>query len=460
MTRFAAPNELNPLRSSNDTIYSVSRLNAEAKNLLQDYFFRIQVEGEISNLSRPSSGHLYFSLKDELAQVRCAMFRPKVLRNRHCDIQNGLKVIITADVSLYEARGDYQLIVEHIKEAGQGQLQMAFETLKNRLLQEGLFAAENKHPIPALPAHIAVITSPTGAAIRDILSVLQRRFPAIPVTLYPTAVQGENAKHEICQALKQVNQQAGADVIILARGGGSLEDLWPFNEEIVARTMAASSIPIIAGIGHETDITIADWVADLRAPTPSAAAEAAVPDQQTWLHRFKTLEKNLHSHIQRQVLQYRQTLNGLCKRHNQQHPQQRLQRLAQDLDHLEIRLQQVMTLKRHQYRQQLDRQYQMLKQHNPIHRIARLKLMQNRLQEQLSHQMQNQIARERHRLSVASQTLNAVSPLATLSRGYALITDVETGQLITQTQSLQPGQMIKSQLAQGQLVSEIKDILE
>jgi exodeoxyribonuclease VII large subunit len=443
----------------NETVYTVSRLNAEAKNLLQDYFFRIQVEGEISNLSQPSSGHLYFSLKDAQSQVRCAMFRPKVLRNRHCQIKNGLKVIVTADVSLYEARGDYQLIVEQIHEAGQGQLQMAFEALKHKLSEEGLFTTDRKQSLPALPTHIAVVTSPTGAAIRDILSVLKRRFPAIPVTLYPTSVQGENAKHDICRSLKQANQQANADVIILARGGGSLEDLWPFNEECVARAIAGSHIPVITGVGHETDITIADWVADLRAPTPSAAAEAAVPDQTVWLKHFQGLEKNLHTQLRRQLLQHRQQCNSLSKRLGLQHPEQRLQRLAQGLDHLEIRLQQVMSLKLHQHRQKLERQHQQLWRHNPTHRITRLKLIQNGLQERLIHLLQHRIISERHRLSVASQTLNAVSPLGTLARGYALVTDVKTGQLITDSASLQTGQQLKTQLAQGQFISEIKTLI-
>ena len=263
-----------PVATTPRKIYTVSQLNRETGQLLSRHFLSIRVEGEISNLSTPASGHVYFSLKDANAQVRCAMFKNQRRRGGFKP-ENGKQVIVTAEVSLYEPRGDYQLIVEHIEEAGDGALRRAFDALKLKLSAEGLFDAANKQSLPALPKAIGVITSPSGAAIRDILTVLQRRFPAIPVIIYPTAVQGTNAQHEIAGAIAIANKSWQCDVLILARGGGSLEDLWAFNEEKVARAIATSSIPIISGIGHETDFTIADFAADLRAPTPSAAAEHA-----------------------------------------------------------------------------------------------------------------------------------------------------------------------------------------
>jgi exodeoxyribonuclease VII large subunit len=268
-----------------DNIYTVSQLNREAKRLLAVHFLTVQVGGEISNLSQPSSGHIYFTLKDAQAQIRCAMFKGQQQRLRFKPA-NGNQVILTAQVSLYEPRGDYQLVVEHMEEAGDGALRQAFDRLKQKLLLEGLFEQERKQPLPLIPNRIGVITSPSGAAIHDILTVLKRRFPVIPVLIYPVAVQGEAAKFEITQALATANQRDEVDVIILGRGGGSLEDLWAFNEEIVARAIAASNIPVISAVGHEVDVSIADFVADYRAATPSAAAEAAVPHQDEWLNGF------------------------------------------------------------------------------------------------------------------------------------------------------------------------------
>src|SRR5690625_2927780 len=253
-------------------VLSVSQLNRRSKQILETHLPLVWVEGEVSNLSRPSSGHWYFTLKDDQAQVRCAMFRNRNQLVRFNPAQ-GQQLLLRARVSLYEGRGDYQLIVEHMEEAGFGALQRAFEELKTRLSQEGLFASERKRPLPTLPKHIGVITSPTGAAIRDILSVLKRRFPAVPVTVLPVPVQGKEAAPAIVSALDLANRSELFDVLILARGGGSLEDLWPFNEEAVARAIYASRTPVVSAVGHEVDFSIADFVADVRAPTPSAAAE-------------------------------------------------------------------------------------------------------------------------------------------------------------------------------------------
>ena len=266
-------------------IFTVSDLNREARELLEGHFPLVWVEGEISNLARPSSGHIYFSLKDEAAQVRCAMFK---MRNRLLNFQpeNGQQVLARARISLYEARGDFQLIIEHMEETGDGALRRQFELLKHKLFEEGLFDESHKRELPSLPTRLGVITSPSGAAIRDILSVLKRRFPGIPILIYPVPVQGNEAPPAIIDAIKTAGIRKDCDLLILARGGGSLEDLWAFNDESVARAIYHCPIPVVTGIGHEIDFTIADFVADFRAPTPSAAAEYISPDQNEWLENF------------------------------------------------------------------------------------------------------------------------------------------------------------------------------
>src|SRR5690554_6054855 len=291
------PDNLPPVRPR---ALTVSELNRQARHLLESSFMQAWVEGELTGLSRPSSGHWYFSLKDQRAQVRCAMFRGFNQRLRQLPKEGDL-VRVRGKVSLYEARGDYQLIVEHLEPAGLGALQQAFEALKARLYAEGLFAAERKKPVPETPRHIGVVTSPTGAAIHDILTVLQRRCPNIPMTLYPTAVQGQAATAEIVAAIQRAVHHGQADVLIIGRGGGSLEDLWCFNEEAVARAIAACPIPTVSAVGHEVDVTIADFVADLRAPTPSAAAEKVSPDQSAWLGRLEEIRLRLTQGMTRQL---------------------------------------------------------------------------------------------------------------------------------------------------------------
>lgn len=442
---------------SDKRIYSVSDLNRETKNLLANHFANIQVEGEISNLSTPSSGHIYFSLKDPKAQIRCAMFKSQQ-RRMGFKPENGKLVIISAQVSLYEARGDYQLIVDKMQEAGQGDLQIAFEQLKTKLLNEGLFEQDLKQNLAEIPKHIGIITSPTGAAVHDILSVLKRRFPAIPVLIYPTAVQGEASKFEIVRAIESANQQKQVDVIILARGGGSLEDLWAFNEECVARAIATSKIPIISGIGHEVDFTIADFVADLRAATPSAAAENAVPDQQTWLSRFKTIELQLQQQIQRRLSQHQQATSWLSKRLQQQHPGQQLQRHAQTLDNLELNLVRAMQSKLRQSKSQLENKNNLLQQHSPANKIIHYKQQQSYLSNRLNIAIQHQLETLQRKYLSLVHTLNAVSPLATLERGYAIVTKPKTSEVISSSQQLSINELIKTRLAHGEIVSQIKEI--
>jgi len=438
-------------------IYSVSELNRETKDLLSSHFSFIQVEGEISNLSRPSSGHIYFSLKDKSAQIRCAMFKSQ-LRRLNFNPENGKKVIISAQVSLYEARGDYQLIADKMQQAGEGGLQLAFEQLKSKLFNEGLFEPGLKKQLPTLPEHIGVITSPSGAAIHDILSVLKRRFPAIPVLIYPTAVQGEAAKFEIAHAIETANQQAQVDIILLARGGGSLEDLWSFNEEMVARAIVTSKIPIISGIGHEVDFTIADFVADLRAPTPSAAAENAVPNQQSWLANFQAIERQLQQIIQRQLSQYQQSTNWLNKRLQQQHPGQQFQRHAQTLDHLEARLLGVISTKIQQQKQLIATQNNTLQRHNPANKIIHFQQQLNYLSNRLKSSIHSKLEKLKSRQTSLAHTLNAVSPLATLERGYSITSATETSKIISNSQQLSINDTIKTRFAQGHVISQIKEI--
>jgi exodeoxyribonuclease VII large subunit len=441
-----------------DTVYSVSQLNREAKRLLATHFLNVQVAGEISNLSTPSSGHIYFTLKDSQAQIRCAMFKGQQQRLRFKP-SNGNQVIATAQVSLYEPRGDYQLVVDHLEEAGDGALRLAFEKLKAKLLQEGLFDQHRKQALPLIPKQIGVITSATGAAIHDILTVLKRRFPAIPVLIYPVAVQGESAKFEIAQALATANQHQQVDVIILARGGGSLEDLWAFNEEIVARAIAASEIPVISAVGHEVDVTIADFVADLRAATPSAAAEHVVPHQEAWLNAFDALEKQLSQLIQRRLLQHQQQLAWLDKALQQQHPGQKLQRNAQRLDELEQRINQAIQHKLRDCQQQLAIGHHQLKQWQPSQRINSHQQQLSYLQQRLQRSIELKLSRLKTRQAAICQTLQAVSPLATLDRGYAISQRQDNQQIIKSSQQLAINDLMLTRFAQGQVVSEVKEII-
>lgn len=427
-------------------IYSVSQLNSEIRGLLENNFPLIWVEGEISNFKRPSSGHMYFSLKDAKAQVRCAMFRS---RNNFLNFEpkDGTHVLVQARISLYEERGDYQLIIEHIEETGDGRLRRAFELLKQRLAQEGLFKEENKKPIPAMPSCIGIITSPTGAAVRDILNVLRRRFACAPIIIYPTAVQGNEAARQIVSALQLANSRKECDVLILARGGGSLEDLWPFNEEAVARAIFASQLPIISGVGHEIDFTIADFVADQRAPTPSAAAELVSPDMREFSYKLQQVLSRLqrtilseYKHLNLQLLNLRQRL---------QHPGRKLQEQAQRLDYLENNLiKTILTLLRHQ-QGNLKQQFIQLQRYQPQHSLQQLTVKHDNLWQRLQKVMQHQLLNSQQQFANISRALHAVSPLNTLQRGYAIVTKNE--KILSDTQQVVINDKITAQLQQGKL---------
>lgn len=438
-------------------IITVTQLNRETSQLLAEHFLSVLVEGEISNATQPSSGHLYFSLKDANAQVRCAMFRTQ-LRRLAFKPENGKQVVVRAQVSLYEPRGDYQLIVEHIEEAGDGALRRAFDALKLKLSEQGLFDAAHKQPLPTLPRAIGVITSPSGAAIRDILTVLRRRFAAIPVIVYPVAVQGDNAKIEIAGAIATANRLKQCDVIIVGRGGGSLEDLWAFNEELVARAIYDSEIPIISAVGHETDFTIADFVADLRAATPSAAAEHVSPDQQQWLSQFIYLESRLQQQLQRKLNQKQQTLDWLSQRLQQQHPGQKLARNAQRMEELEARLTLGIHTKIRHMTASIEAKSAKLWQHNPAVIINSHKQRQDFLSKRLAFAATHKLEQLKQRLLNSGQTLHAVSPLATLNRGYAMAIRPSSGEIIRSTEQLKLGDIVQTRLAQGRFTSQIKNI--
>lgn len=381
-------------------VMTVTELNRLARSVLEQSFPLFWVSGEISNFTRAASGHWYFSLKDSGAQVRCVMFKG---RNSYIDFmpREGDKVEARCNVTLYEARGDFQLTVEFIQRAGLGALFEAFEKLKNKLAQEGLFDPSNKKPIPQHPKQIGIVTSADAAALRDVLTTLKRRMPNIPVVIYPTPVQGKGAAELIAKAIHTANQRAECDVLIICRGGGSIEDLWQFNEEIVAHAIAQSRIPTISGVGHETDFTIADFVADVRAATPTAAAELAVPARDTLLNSLK----QLHLHLSRSI-------------------QFNLQQRAQALDYLARRL------------------------ISPLDKIAQQHLQLTQIQNRLTNLMQQQLVYKQQQLLRLSQSLQHLNPRAVLTRGYALVQDMQ-GNIINSSTQLKDGDAVKLTLGSG-----------
>ncbi len=436
-------------------IYSVSRLNREARAVLEGNFPLLWVEGEISNLARPRSGHIYFSLKDEFAQVRCAMFRMRVTNLRFTP-QEGMQITARVKVGLYEPRGDYQLQVEHMEESGDGALRSAFEALKKRLDQEGLFDSARKRTLPHLPKSIGVVTSPSGAAIRDILTVLHRRFPAIPVVIYPTAVQGDGAANEIAAQIQLAGKRKECNVLIVGRGGGSLEDLWAFNEEVVARAIYDSPIPVVSAVGHEVDITISDFVADVRAPTPSAAAELLSPNRADWLDSLQRTTQRLQRSLQQQLRLQRQHVEGLQKRLRD--PAQQLQQRAQRLDELELRLQ---TAQRNQLRHRqarLNTHTARLQRHNPIARLQQHQQKQQQLTLRLHQAQRQQLKAMQLRLAAQAHALEAISPLATLGRGYAIVQAVDSEQVIRDSAEVKSGAKVRAQLHRGELLCRVEEV--
>jgi len=480
-------------------IYTVSRLNREVRILIERGLGVIWVEGELSNLSVPSSGHWYFSMKDRDAQLRCAMFRQRNMSVGFIP-KAGQHILARGRLSLYEPRGDFQFIIEHLEEAGVGALKREFERLKAKLAAEGLFALERKRSLPSFPRRIGVITSPTGAALRDILHILARRFPPAAVLIYPTPVQGGAAIPSIVAAIEIASARAECDVLILARGGGSIEDLWAFNDERVARAIRASTVPIVSGVGHEIDFTIADFVADARAPTPSGAAELVVPDRNACLEalartmerlsacmrrelrsvtarfdgarlrlklthpgirltqqaqRLDELEQRLTAFMQRGLSSINSRFEGLSLRLKLAHPGLRLAQQEQRLAGLEQRLAGAIRGALHSDRRRISEMYTRLVHQSPEHSVREYRMRHSTLSGRLDHAIKQRLSHADHRLSLAVRTLNTVSPLATLGRGFALVKRVSDGALVTNADSVAVGDEVEARLANGTLKARV-----
>jgi exodeoxyribonuclease VII large subunit len=432
-------------------ILTVSQLNKHIKTYLEQEIGEVSVEGELSNLSKPSSGHLYFTLKDKLAQIRCVFFKNRHQRPLCANLKDGQSLIAKGRLSLYEARGDYQLIVEELTEAGLGALYQEFEALKNKLSIEGLFNPERKKLLPKFPRTIGLITSSSGAAIQDILATLAKRFPLAPILIYPSEVQGATAAAQLVVALKRANSDNRCDVLILARGGGSIEDLWAFNNEQLARQIGASSIPIISGVGHETDFTIADFVADYRAETPTAAAIAATPNSIELVNLIYVMVNSLHKALLRQLDMHHNKLNHLIAKITS--PKQNLSKHWQTVDYLERQLCLAINSYLSRKHHQLSLYSAQLQLINPSNELKAGKARLAQLILQLNQSILAKMNHLRYQLNNILSTLNAISPLATLERGYSISTKNKS--VLYTTEAVDLGDVIEVRLAQGHLTCSV-----
>lgn len=431
-------------------VFTPSGLNRLVRDLLEDALpMGVWIEGELSNVSRPASGHIYFTLKDANAQVRCAMFRMAAARLRFRPT-DGMHVLMRAKVGLYEARGEFQLVADHMEPAGEGALQREFEQLKARLGAEGLFDAERKRPVPDFPKRIGVITSPSGAAVRDVLSVMGRRFPLAEVDVLPVPVQGREAPPAIAAMLRSASASGRYDVLLVTRGGGSLEDLWAFNDESVARAIHASDVPVVSAVGHEVDFTIADFVADLRAATPSAAAELLVPDGADLERRLDRLRQRMATLMARRLQAAAQRADHWQARLNAQRPQARLARDAQRLEALRRRLHMSIGQANALRRARLERLQARLAARHPRLRLDPSRARLGELRQRMSSAIGRRLERERARVAQQGRTLHAVSPLATLERGYAIVFD-ERDAIVRRAADVAVGERVRVMLGEGEL---------
>ena len=443
------------MKNTNRQVISVSSLNRNAKRLLESEFQKLYVEGEVSNLAKPNSGHWYFTLKDDEAQVKCAMFRN---RNEMVRIapRNGQKVVVFGRISLYEGRGEFQMIVDSLEDSGEGELRRAYENLKMSLQAEGLFKETKKQKIPEIPRHIAIITSPSGAAIQDVLSVMERRFPSITISILPVQVQGDDSGPQIVAALQRANRfspQEGIDpfdLILLTRGGGSIEDLWSFNTEPVARAIATSLLPVVSAVGHESDFTIADLVADLRAPTPSVAAELVTPNSEILQDNVKRRARRLQQLVKQRINNVGKEILNFKKR--LRHPQSRLEELAQRLDDQERRLiKNAKTL--------LDRKKSELNQYKTPSPMITIKNRAEKfgyLKGKLLARSQLETKTRASQLANLASRLDTLTPLATLQRGYAIVSMEESGDVVTDSRDLKAGDRLRARLKSGVIITEVK----
>ena len=438
---------------SEKTILTVSRLTALLRGVLEENFEQLWVQGEVSNLSYPSSGHCYFTLKDSGAQLRCVMFKSAV-KNLKFRLTDGMALIVRGHVSVYDQRGEYQLICEYMEPAGVGALQTAFVQLKEKLAGEGLFADTHKVSLPGFPRKIGVITSPTGAAIHDILNVLQRRFASLEVLLYPVRVQGEGAAQEIACAIDEMNRLAEVDTLIVGRGGGSLEDLWPFNEEVVARAVYRSKIPIISAVGHETDWTICDFVADLRAPTPSAAAELVIASAEELRGQVESYSRRLWRTMDTLITVYISRLSGL--RRALHDPRTMLGHLAQRMDDLNGRLEMGLNVAVSHRRERFNRLHDALRHNDPNVRINTLRQRLSLLSVRADHALDQRLDVIRQDFSVNAARLNVLSPLKTLGRGYSIAAHDSDGTVVTDAGSLEIGEVLLLRLHRGRATCRVE----
>ena len=423
---------------------SVSELNALAKALLEDHLAGLWIAGEVSNLTRAASGHYYFSLKDSRAQVRCAMFKGAAMRLAK-PLKEGDHIEVSGKISIYEARGEFQITVNEVRLKGLGQLYEAYERLKAQLQAEGAFAAERKKPLPARPQCIGIVTSLAAAALRDVVTTLKRRAPEIPVIVYPTAVQGSGSEFQIAQAIKTASQRAECDVLIVCRGGGSIEDLWAFNEEPVVRAIEACAIPVVSGVGHETDFTLADFVADVRAPTPTGAAELVSPNRQESLHRLAQAQGRLKTVLEQRYFDASQKLDWLARQIR--HPRQKLDEQRTYIHKLAQTLSYSMTQNVRTHTARFERQTQALKHCRPDISVYRQDI--DRFQTTLSHAFRQLLAHRRQSLTAQTALLEAVSPQQILERGFSVVKNTR-GQVIRNADVLKQGQKLHITFADGE----------
>lgn len=432
-------------------LLTVSQLNKQIRIWLEDEVGEVFVAGEISNVSKPSSGHYYFSLKDDKATIRCVFFRNKHTRTTQETLKDGQQVQLYGTLSLYEARGDYQLIVRSLEDAGKGDLYRQFEALKIKLANSGLFDSARKRTLPKFPQCIGVISSSSGAALQDILTTLNRRYPLATVLIYPSDVQGAQAVPQLINAIHRANRERRCEVIILARGGGSIEDLWAFNNEQLAHTIADSLMPIITGIGHETDVTIADFVADKRAATPTAAAELVTPDSRELLQYLSSTALKLNQLMLRVINKQQNRLQ--LSLHQLRSPKQTIKTFWQSLDYLEQRMHQAINRANQKKIHQLQVSQHRLQANNPVHLLQHTNARLLAIETRFDHSIKTRVEHLKQRLSLALSKLNTVSPLATLERGYAIVT--HNKHIVLNSQQLKPGDLINIQLAKGLLACEV-----
>jgi exodeoxyribonuclease VII large subunit len=450
------------LSSSNSierTILTPTQVNAIARELIENAFPLLWIEGEISNFSKPSSGHLYFTLKDSAAQLRCAMFKPRSSYLK-CRPSDGMQVLLRGRISFYEARGEFQFIAEHLEQSGEGALRRKLDLLKAQLQSEGLFDQARKRALPRMPKRLGIITSPTGAALHDVLTVLARRWPICELDVLPVPVQGDGAATQITAMLKKAYACARYDVLLLTRGGGSLEDLWAFNDEQLARTIAASPIPIISAVGHEVDFSISDWVADLRAPTPSAAAEMLAPNVDSFIQDLTRSLRHLETAIDRKLRVIAQHIDHQYTRLHIQHPQQRLHHIDTKLDGLKTRLSSAMLhLLTTKSNEQQQKQWQ-LSAASPTQKIEINKHHLNHLRQKLIMAVVQSLQTSVSRLATLARSLNALNPLTTLDRGYSITRLIDQGHIVKHSRQVQINQALSIQLSKGTLQVRVEQITE